>query len=119
MTFARFLSVQIICVALDAFVTWLFASQTGAPILLGRTIGALSASVFAVVYLRQTGILAEMGHFIATSVTLISLLVSFCMFTLLVLRNPILQWPLAFAASAVAALLLSFIGYLRARRLNP
>lgn len=119
MRFARFLSVQIASIALDALVTWLLLSLAGVPILLGKTISSLSAAIFAVVYLRRQDIVADTSRFILTSITLISLLVSYGMFVLLVLRNPTLQWPPAFGAATVAAFLLSVLGYWRARRLNP
>jgi len=117
--FARFISFQIMVMALDALVTWLLVSKAGIPILLGKTIGTLSAAAFAVVYLRQVSVFANNSRFIAVSITLISLLVNYGMFTLLVLRNPILQWPLACGAATTAALLLSGIGYWRVHRFTP
>ena len=119
MTFARFISVQITCMALDAFVTWMLLSQVGVPVLLGKTLSSLLAAAFAILYLRRPGVLASTSRFILTSITLISLLVSFGIFTLLLVRNPMLQWPLALVAASVAALLLSLIGYWRAPRSSP
>lgn len=116
MTFARFISVQITCMALDAFVTWMLLSQVGVPVLLGKTLSSLSAAAFAVLYLRRRGAIASTRRFIVTSITLISLLVSYGIFTLLLLRNPMLQWPLALIAASAAAQLLSLIGYWRAPR---
>ncbi len=119
MTFARFISVQITCMALDAFVTWMLLSQIGVPVLLGKTLSSLLAAAFAVLYLRRPRVIASTSRFILTSITLISLLVSYGIFTLLLLRNPMLQWPLALIAASVAALLLSLIGYWRAPRSSP
>ena len=119
MTFARFISVQITCMALDAFVTWMLLSQVGVPVLLGKTLSSLLAAAFAILYLRRPGVLASTSRFILTSITLISLLVSFGIFTLLLVRNPMLQWPLDLVAASVAALLLSLIGYWRAPRSSP
>lgn len=119
MTFARFIFVQITCMALDAFVTWMLLSQVGVPVLLGKTLSSLLAAAFAVLYLRRRGAIASTRRFIVTSITLIVLLVSYGIFTLLLLRNPMLQWPLALIAASVAALLLSLIGYWRAPRSSP
>lgn len=116
MTFGRFISVQTACIALDAFTTWVLLSQVGLAVLLGRTIGFLSAAALAAVCLRQNG--ATQGGVLSTSITLISLLVSYGMFSLLVLRNPFLHWPWAFAAAALAGLLLSLIGYWRTRHIR-
>ncbi len=116
MTFLRFISVQFTCMALDAFVTWMLLSQVGVPVLLGKTLSFLSTAAFAVLYLRRRGAIASTSRFIVTSITLISLLVSYGISTLLLLRNPMLQWPLALIAAFVAALLLSLIGYWRAPR---
>ncbi|KQM30714.1 hypothetical protein ASF03_19950 [Rhizobium sp. Leaf68] len=102
--------------ALDAFVTWMLLSQVGVPGLLGKTLSFLSTAAFAVLYLRRRGAIASTSRFIVTSITLISLLVSYGISTLLLLRNPMLQWPLALIAAFVAALLLSLIGYWRAPR---
>lgn len=119
MTFLRFISVQITCMALDAFVTWMLVSQFGVPVLLGKTLSSLLAAAFAVLYLRRRGVIASARRFIVTSITLIVLLVSYSIFTLLLLRNPMLQWPLALIAASAAALLLSLIGYWRAPRSSP
>lgn len=119
MTFLRFISVQFTCMALDAFVTWMLLSQVGVPVLLGKTLSFLSTAAFAVLYLRRRGAIASTSRFIVTSITLISLLVSYGISTLLLLRNPMLQWPLALIAAVVAALLLSLIGYWRAPRSSP
>lgn len=119
MTFLRFISVQFTCMALDAFVTWMLLSQVGVPVLLGKTLSFLSTAAFAVLYLRRRGAIASTSRFIVTSITLISLLVSYGISTLLLLRNPMLQWPLALIAAFVAALLLSLIGYWRAPRSSP
>lgn len=119
MTFARFIFVQIACTALDLLVTWLLVSPAGAAVFVSRTIGAVSAAAFAIVYLRQVSIAAGKSGFVATSITLISLLVSYGVFTLLLQRNPILQWPLAFAAATLAAFFLSLIGYWRTRCIVP
>lgn len=116
MTFLRFISFQFTCMALDAFVTWMLLSQVGVPVLLGKTLSFLSTAAFAVLYLRRRGAIASTSRFIVTSITLISLLVSYGISTLLLLRNPMLQWPLALIAAFVAALLLSLIGYWRAPR---
>ncbi|MDP9574122.1 UNVERIFIED_ORG: phosphoglycerol transferase MdoB-like AlkP superfamily enzyme [Agrobacterium larrymoorei] len=102
--------------ALDAFVTWMLLSQVGVPVLLGKTLSFLSTAAFAVLYLRRRGAIASTRRFIVASITLIPLLVSYGIFTLLLLRNPMLQWPLALIAAFVAALLLSLIGYWRAPR---
>ncbi|MGP4806429.1 hypothetical protein ACSV5G_21925 [Agrobacterium cavarae] len=118
MTFVRFISVQITCMALDAFVTWMLLSQFGVPVLLGKTLSSLSVAAFAFLYLRRPSIIASPSRFIVTSITLIVLLVSYGIFTVLLLRNPMLQWPLALIAASVAALLLSLIGYWRAPRLS-
>ena len=119
MTFLRFISVQFTSMALDAFVTWMLLSQVGVPVLLGKTLSFLSTAAFAVLYLRRRGAIASTSRFIVTSITLISLLVSYGISTLLLLRNPMLQWPLALIAAFVAALLLSLIGYWRAPRSSP
>lgn len=119
MTFLRFISVQFTCMALDAFVTWMLLSQVGVPVLLGKTLSFLSTAAFAVLYLRRRGAIASTSRFIVTSITLISLLVSYGISTLLLLRNPMLQWPLALIAAVVAALLLSLIGYWGAPRSSP
>ncbi len=119
MTFLRFISVQFTCMALDAFVTWMLLSQVGVPVLLGKTLSFLSTAAFAVLYLRRRGAIASTSRFIVTSITLISLLVSYGISTLLLLRNPMLQWPLALIAAFVAALLLSLLGYWRAPRSSP
>lgn len=119
MTFLRFISVQFTCMALDAFVTWMLLSQVGVPVRLGKTLSFLSTAAFAVLYLRRRGAIASTSRFIVTSITLISLLVSYGISTLLLLRNPMLQWPLALIAAFVAALLLSLIGYWRAPRSSP
>ncbi|PVE50842.1 hypothetical protein DC415_20895 [Agrobacterium tumefaciens] len=105
--------------ALDAFVTWMLLSQFGVPVLLGKTLSFLSTVAFAFLYLQRPGVLASTRRFIVTSMTLIVLLVSYGIFTLLLLRNPMLQWPLALIAASVAALLLSLIGYWRAPRSSP
>jgi len=118
-TFARFISVQITCLALDAFVSWTLLSQFGATVLLGKTLSSLSTAAFAFLYLQRPSIIASPSRFIVTSITLISLLVSYGIFTLLLLRNPMLQWPLALIAASVASLLLSLIGYWRASRSSP
>ncbi|MEJ8308308.1 hypothetical protein [Agrobacterium larrymoorei] len=117
MTFGRFISVQTACIALDAFTTWVLLSQVGLAVLLSRTIGFLSAAALAAVRLRQNSA-TQGGGVLSTSITLISLLVSYGMFTLLVLRNPFLHWPWAFAAAALAGLLLSLIGYWRTRHIR-
>lgn len=118
MTFSRFISVQTACIALDAFTTWVLLSQVGLAVLLGKTLGLLSAATLATVYLRQNSAPQGGGGVLSTSITLISLLVSYGMFSLLVLRNPFLHWPWAFAAAALAGLLLSLIGYRRTRHIR-
>lgn len=117
MTFSRFISVQTACIALDAFTTWVLLSQVGLAVLPGKTLGLLSAATLATVCLRQNSA-PQGGGILSTSITLISLLVSYGMFALLVLRNPFLHWPWAFAAAALAGLLLSLIGYRRTRHIR-
>ncbi|WP_296078618.1 hypothetical protein [uncultured Agrobacterium sp.] len=116
MELGRLLLLQVFCAALDAGTTWLLWSRIDISVVLARIAGACLAAILIVFFCRRAPEFRGIGRFLATSISLTCLLVSYGIFALLMLRNPVLQWPLAFAAASGASLLLSWIGYWRARQ---
>lgn len=116
MGLGRFLLFQLLCAVLDAGTTWLLVSSTDIPVVLARMAGGVVAATLIVLFYNKASKFGGIGRLLATSISVTCLVVSYGIFVLLMLRNPILQWPLAFVAASVAAVLLSWIGYRRARR---
>ncbi|WP_320200164.1 hypothetical protein RMR16_014705 [Agrobacterium sp. rho-13.3] len=98
-------------VVVDGVVTYGLVDFASINVLVARFFGALFAVVGISIILRRTH---PSGSFLATAISTMTIIVSYGLFALILARNPILQWPVAYATSAVAALLLGAIGYRRA-----
>jgi hypothetical protein len=98
-------------VVVDGVVTYGLINFATMNVIVARFFGALFAVVGIAIILRRTH---PSGSFLASAISIMTIIVSYGLFALILARNPILQWPVAFVTSALAALLLGAIGYRRA-----
>ena len=113
MKLSTFMLLNVAMALLDFVVTYSIGDTTNFGPTVARSCGALTSLTALVVWSRYSSkpFRGELLYIVATVVTII---VNYGLFTLLYLRNTILNWHTLFAVSTMAALLLGAAGYRRA-----
>lgn len=106
------------CAAVDAGLTWLFLWSGEISVLVARALGAAGAIMCFVFFQRHFFKKRPVGPLLAGSIGIVSTIVSYGLFALLLFRNTLLQWYVPFLAATLAALILCGLGYWRASKLS-
>lgn len=107
-----FLIFNVVLLALDAVVTFAVRASETIHVPIAGLVGVFAALMtiqFSRKWLKRQGF----GLLAATASSVI-VLVNYGLFALILMRNPMLQWPAVFLATSLAALLLGGLGYRRA-----
>ncbi|KQO76938.1 hypothetical protein [Rhizobium sp. Leaf262] len=114
MTLVFFILLHSICAIIDFAVTWAFATAANIDLLVSRLIGASTAFVVVAYAIRRRRNSSRLNSTLPLTISATISIVSYALFALMMVRNPQLQWPVVFAATSVAALVLGGFGYARA-----
>ena len=111
-----FILLHLAFIMVDGLLTLTMLTVLPGSILVARLFGVIAGYIFLAVAIHHVARMHTTGKTLAIVISLISACVSFGLFALILTRNPIIQWPVAFAAGSIAALALAALGYIRATR---
>ena len=113
MALVFFILLHSICAIIDFAVTWAFATAANIDLFVSRLIGASTAFVVAIYATRRRLNSSRLNSTLPLTISTTIFIVSYALFSLMMVRNPQLQWPVVFAATSIAALVLGGFGYAR------
>lgn len=102
--------------ALDGALSYVFVTHYGFGPVLARALSAALSYAALATALFYLGRPSSISLFSALAVSFISLVVSLAVFSLIIIRNPAVHWPIAFVAGAIASLAFAAFGYARAAK---
>ncbi len=111
-----FILVTVGFTVLDGLLTLALSAGSGLGIMLARLLSVAIITPCLAYTLNRMQRAAPAGGVLLTIFSVISTGVSVGIFVLIILRNPFVQWPVAFLAASCGGLALAITGYLRARR---
>lgn len=111
-----FILLHVAFIVVDGLLTLSMLTVLAGSIFLARLFGVIAGYIFLAVAIHYGARRHTVGKTLAIVISFISACVSFGLFALILTRNPIIQWPAAFAAGSMAALALAALGYIRATR---
>lgn len=111
-----FILLHLAFIMVDVLLTLTMLIVFPGSIFLARLFGVIAGYIFLAVAIHYVARTHTAGKTLAFVISLISACVSFGLFALILTRNPMIQWPVAFAAGSIAALALAALGYIRATR---
>lgn len=116
MNLPLFILLHLAFIMVDGLVTLSMFTALPGSIFLARLFGVTAGYIFLAVAIHYVARTHTAGKTLAIVISFISACVSFGLFALILTRNPMIQWPVAFAAGSIAALALAALGYIRATR---